>query len=378
MPDNVKRLCDLPCIPVQQVYIGSCTNASYTDIKKAALVLKGHHVHPDVSLTVSISTRQIFRELLCDSTITDLIDAGARITEIACGACCGLGQAPATNGVSVRTSNRNFSGRGGTKDAFLYLVSPEVAAATAVLGFLAEPGAVLDDLSPLAAVREPAGYHVDDSMLLAPPEDGRDVEIRRGPNIKPLPVNTPPAERLCADVSLKAGDNISTDDITPANAQLSSMRSNIPLIAEYAFSRYDPDFVSRAKEMGTSIIIAGENYGQGSSREHAAITPMFLGVKAVVAKSMARIHRNNLINHGVIPMLFENPSEYDGISLGDRLEIDSLPDQIVKRRVLIYNRTKGISFSVRLELSDTEVAIILAGGRLPYIKLYGGSNSDNK
>ena len=237
---------------------------------------------------------------------------------------------------------------------------------------------MLDDLSPLAAVREPAGYHVDDSMLLAPPEDGRDVEIRRGPNIKPLPVNTPPAERLCADVSLKAGDNISTDDITPANAQLSSMRSNIPLIAEYAFSRYDPDFVSRAKEMGTSIIIAGENYGQGSSREHAAITPMFLGVKAVVAKSMARIHRNNLINHGVIPMLFENPSEYDGISLGDRLEIDSLPDQIVKRRVLIYNRTKGISFSVRLELSDTEVAIILAGGRLPYIKLYGGSNSDNK
>ena len=378
MPDNVKRLCDLPCIPVQQVYIGSCTNASYTDIKKAALVLKGHHVHPDVSLTVSISTRQIFRELLCDSTITDLIDAGARITEIACGACCGLGQAPATNGVSVRTSNRNFSGRGGTKDAFLYLVGPEVAAATAVLGFLAEPGAVLDDLSPLAAVREPAGYHVDESMLLAPPEDGRDVEIRRGPNIKPLPVNTPPAERLCADVSLKAGDNISTDDITPANAQLSSMRSNIPLIAEYAFSRYDPDFVSRAKEMGTSIIIAGENYGQGSSREHAAITPMFLGVKAVVAKSMARIHRNNLINHGVIPMLFENPSEYDGISLGDRLEIDSLPDQIVKRRVLIYNRTKGISFSVRLELSDTEVAIILAGGRLPYIKLYGGSNSDNK
>lgn len=372
MPDNVKHVASLPRIPVQQVYIGSCTNASYADIKKAALLLKGRHVHPDISLTVSVSTRQIFRELLADGTIMDLIDAGARITEIACGACCGLGQAPATNGISVRTSNRNFVGRGGTKDAFLYLVSPEVAATTAVLGYLAEPHALLSDLLPLSAIHEPELYHIDDSMLLVPPIDRHSVEIRRGPNIKPLPVNTPPVEQLRAAVSLKAGDNISTDDITPANAALSSMRSNIPLIAEYAYSRYDPDFVTRAKELRVSIIIAGENYGQGSSREHAAITPMFLGVKAVVAKSMARIHKNNLINHGVLPMLFNDPADYDRIELGDLLEIDGLPGQIVQRSVLIHNRTKGISFSVRLELSDTEVDVLLVGGRLAYLKQQSG------
>ncbi|MEG1848994.1 MAG: aconitate hydratase, partial [Oscillospiraceae bacterium] len=293
-PDHVRPVREVSGVKVQQVYIGSCTNGSYSDIAKAAAVLKGRHVHEDVSLTVSVSTRQIYKQLLRDGVIEDLIDSGARLTEIACGACCGIGQAPPTGGVSVRTSNRNFKGRGGTADAKLYLVSPEVAAATAVLGHLAVPSDVLEDLSGLKKICEPDHYPVDDSMLLSPPEDGSEISIIRGPNIKPLPVNTPLPECLTATVSLKAGDHVSTDDITPANAQFSSMRSNIPLIAEYAFNRYDPEFVARAKAMGVSILIGGENYGQGSSREHAAITPMFLGVKAVIAKSMARIHKGNL------------------------------------------------------------------------------------
>ena len=367
MPDNVKPVSEVAGIKVQQVYIGSCTNASYTDIKKAALLLKGRKVHEDVSLTVSPSTRQIFRKLLDEGVIADLIDAGARITEICCGACCGIGQAPATGGVSVRTSNRNFKGRGGTADAQLYLSGPEIAAACAITGVIIDPRDIME-LTPLAEVEEPEHYRIDDSMFIPPLEDTTDVQVVRGPNIKPLPINDPPVERLEAQISLKAGDNISTDDITPANAQFSSMRSNIPLIAEHAYSRYDPQFVSRAREMGVSIIVGGENYGQGSSREHAAITPMFLGVKAVIAKSIARIHKNNLINHGVLPMVFRDPADYDALSLGDALEAINLPVQLAARQVTFRNRTTGKSFDTLLELSDTEIAILLAGGQLPYIK----------
>lgn len=367
-PDQVKRISELPHTAVQQVFIGSCTNASYADIKKAALVLKGKTVHDDVSCTLSVSTRQIYKKLLREGIIEDLIDSGVRILENACGPCCGIGQAPPTKGVSVRTSNRNFPGRSGTADSYLYLASPEVAAACAVKGYICEAKDVMEDITVLADVREAEEYPVDDRLIIKPLADGSDVEIIRGPNIKPLPVNTAPPETLNASVSLKAGDNISTDDITPANAQFSSMRSNIPLIAEYAYSRYDPEFVSRAKEMKTSIIIGGENYGQGSSREHAAITPMFLGVKAVVVKSMARIHKNNLINHGVIPMLFENPDDYDTISLGDEIEIRNLPESMKKRRVVINNKTTGTEFAARLDLSDIEIDILLRGGQLAYIK----------
>ncbi|QAT49249.1 aconitate hydratase [Caproiciproducens sp. NJN-50] len=368
MPDNVKTIREVHDIPVQQVYIGSCTNASYADIKKAAVILKGRTVNENVSLTVSVATRQTFRQLLKEGIITDLVDSGARITEIACGACPGIGQAPPTGGVSVRTSNRNFRGRGGTADAKLFLVSPEVAAATAITGFITDPVDILGDLSGLGEIREPANYPIDDTMIIAPPADSSSVEIIRGPNIKPLPVNTPPAETIKAKISLKAGDNISTDDITPGSAQFSSMRSNIPLIAQYAFNRYDPSFVARAKEFGTSIIVGGENYGQGSSREHAAICPMFLGVKAIVAKSMARIHKNNLINHGVIPLLFQNPADYDGLSLGDELEIDDSANQIRGRKVIVRNLTKGTAFEARLDLSDVEIEIVLSGGQLSYIK----------
>lgn len=367
-PDQVRPVSECQGVKVQQVFIGSCTNASYADIKKAAAVLKGKKVHEDVSCTCAVSTRQIFKKLLKDGIIEDLIDSGVRITEIACGACTGIGQAPATKGVSVRTSNRNFPGRGGTADASLYLVSPEVAAACAVKGYICEPKEVMDDVSVLSDIKEAPEYPVDDSMIIEPLKDGSDVEIIRGPNIKPLPINAAPTQELHAKVSLKAGDNVTTDDITPANAQFSSMRSNIPLIAEYAYNRYDKDFVARAKEMKTSVIIGGENYGQGSSREHAAITPMFLGVKAVIVKSLARIHKNNLINHGVIPMLFENPSDYDAIQLGDEIEIHNLLDGMKEKRLVVENKTRRTSFMTRLDLSDTEVEILLKGGQLAYIK----------
>ena len=367
-PGNVTSVREVPKLPVQQVFIGSCTNASYADIKKAAAVLKGRKVNDSVSLTVAISTRQIFKMLLDEGVVGDLVDSGARITEIACGACTGIGQAPATGGISVRTSNRNFKGRGGTADAKLYLVSPEVAAATAITGFITDPKDVLDDLSVLSEIHEPPVYPVNDNMLIAPIEDGSAVEIIRGPNIKPLPVNDAPAGTLKAQISLKAGDNITTDDITPASAEFSSMRSNIPLIAKYAYSRYDPEFVSRAQSMKTSIIVGGENYGQGSSREHAAITPMYLGVKAVIVKSMARIHRNNLINHGVVPMIFDDPSDYDRLDLADQLEIENWPEQIRSKSITVKNLTKGFSFKASLPLTDYEVQILLCGGLLANIK----------
>jgi len=368
MPDNVKTVREVEKHPVRQVYIGSCTNASYSDIKKAALLLKGRKVHDDVNLTVSVSTRQIFRKLLDEGHIADLVDAGARITEFACGACAGIGQAPATNGVSVRTSNRNFKGRGGTPDARIYLVGPETAAATAIKGVLAAPSEIMEDLSLLADVREPESLPINDNLLIPPLANTHDVEIIRGPNIKPLPVNTPLPDRIDARVSLKTGDNISTDDITPAGAEFSSMRSNIPLIAEYAFFRYDPAFVARAKEMKNSFIVGGENYGQGSSREHAAITPMFLGVKAVIVKSLARIHRNNLINYGVLPLLFANPADYDGISLGDELVIEGWRQQVPSGVVRIENLTKKAYFTAVAELSGEEKDIVLCGGRLSKVK----------
>ncbi|MDR1703407.1 MAG: aconitate hydratase [Clostridiales bacterium] len=374
MPDNVRPVSEAAGVKVNQVYIGSCTNGSYADIAKAARILKGRRVHEDVSLTVAPATRQIFRELLEDGIITDLIDAGARITEICCGACCGIGQAPPTGGVSVRTSNRNFKGRGGTEDAKLYITGPETAAASAITGRITDPRAVFD-CAKLLDIKEPEHYHTDDSMILPPILDTADIEIIRGPNIKPLPVNAAPPAALSVRVSLKTGDNISTDDITPAGAQFSSMRSNIPLIAEYAFSRYDPDFVSRAKGSAPSVIVGGENYGQGSSREHAAITPMFLGVKAVIAKSIARIHRNNLINHGVIPMFFENKDDYGRVELGDELEAAALAEQLKEGRIIFKNVTRNVSFAAITDLTASETAIILSGGTLNWIKAQNSQSS---
>ena len=370
-PDNVIPLKDVERKPVQQVFIGSCTNTSYADVAKAALVFKGRHVNDNVSCTCGIASRQTYKELLRDGYLDMLIDAGVRILEIACGPCCAIGQTPATEGIAVRTSNRNFKGRAGNPTAKIYLVSPESAAATAIKGTFASAEEILgDDVKKLAEIHEPEEYIVNDSMIIKPlpKEEAEKVEIVKGPNIKFLPVPEEPTQHLCVPVSLKGRDNISTDDITPASAEFSSMRSNIPLMSKYCYHRYDPEFSERAKAMGKSIIIGGENYGQGSSREHAAINPMYLGVKCVIAKSIARIHKGNLVNHGIIPMLFDDPAAYDRIDQGDELEINNLLDQIPTRKVLVANKTKGFRFSVNLDLSDNEVEVVLSGGQLRYLK----------
>ena len=370
-PDNVMPLKDAEKKRVQQVFIGSCTNASYSDIAKVALVLQGRHVNEDVSCTCAVSSKQVYKQLLRDGYLEMLIDAGVRILETACGPCCAIGQSPATKGVAVRTSNRNFKGRAGNPTAEIYLVSPESAAATAILGTFATAEDILgEDVAKLAEIHEPEVYPVDDSMIIKPlpEEDAKKVEVVKGPNIKFLPVPEQPTEHLCVPVSLKTVDNITTDDITPASAEFSSMRSNIPLMSQYCYHRYDPEFAARAIEMGQSIIIGGENYGQGSSREHAAINPMYLAVRAVIAKSIARIHKGNLINHGIIPMIFEDPADYDKIEQGDELEINGLLEQMQTKEVEVRDNTKGVTFKARLELSDSELEVISCGGQLRYLK----------
>lgn len=370
-PDNVMPIKEVEKRKVQQVFIGSCTNASYADIAKAAMVFKGRHVNDDVSCTCGVASKQTYRELLRDGYIDILLQAGVRMLEISCGPCCAIGQTPATNGVAVRTSNRNFKGRAGNPTADIYLVSPESAAATAIMGTFATAEEVMgEDVAELAKITEPEEYLIDDSMIIKPLplEEAKKVELVKGPNIKFLPIPEPPQQDLCVPVSLKTLDNVSTDDITPASAEFSSMRSNIPLMSKYCYHRYAPDFAARAKEMKRSIIIGGENYGQGSSREHAAINPMYLGVKAVIAKSIARIHKGNLVNHGIIPMLFEDPSVYDHIELEDYIEIDNLLDQIPTRRIKVQDKTKGFEFYVTLDLTDNEIEVVLSGGQLSYLK----------
>lgn len=370
-PDNVTTIRQVEKKKVQQVLIGGCTNGSYKDIAKAALVLKGHHVHEDVSCTCAVSSKQIYKQLMRDGYIEMLMDAGVRMLELACGPCCAIGQSPATDGVAVRTTNRNFKGRAGNPTAKVYLVSPESAAACAITGTFSTAEEILgESVRILETIREPEEYPIDDSQLIPPlpQEDAAKVEIIRGPGIAPLPIPDAPEQHLKCKVSLKTVDNITTDDITPASAEFSSMRSNIPLMSQYCYCRYDPDFAARAKALGKSIIIGGENYGQGSSREHAAINPMYLGVKAVIAKSMARIHKGNLVNHGIIPMLFADPADYDRLDQMDELEIDGLRDQIAERRVLVMDKTKGFSFEAVLDLSDSELEVILCGGQLRYLK----------
>lgn len=371
LPDNVKPVSEVEKLPVRQVFIGSCTNASYADVAKAATVLQGHHVHESVSCTCGISSRQTYRELLRDGYIDILLESGVRLLEIACGPCCAIGQTPPTDGVAVRTSNRNFKGRAGSSSAKIYLASPETAAATAIMGTFATAEDIMgEDAAILGRIGEPESYIVDDSMILQPlaPTEAAKVEVVRGPNIKYLPVPDIPEQTLCAAVSLKARDNVSTDDITPASAEFSSMRSNIPLMSQYCYHRYDPTFAERAREMGRSIIVGGENYGQGSSREHAAINPMYLGVKCVIAKSIARIHKGNLVNHGIIPMLFDDATAYDSIDQMDELEIENLLDQIPTRHVKVHNKTKHFTFTVSLDLTDNEIDVVLAGGQLRYLK----------
>lgn len=370
-PDHVIPACEAPKQQVSQVFIGSCTNTSYADVAKTALVLRGHHVNENVQCTCGICSRQTYKALMKDGYIDMLIDAGVRMLEISCGPCCAIGQTPPTNGIAVRTSNRNFKGRAGNPNAKIYLVSPETAAATAIRGTLTTAEEILGDQTGiLDGIHEPEVYDSNDNMLIPPlpRKEAEKVPLVKGPNIQYLPVPEKPDEVLDAKVSLKGTDNISTDDITPASAELSSMRANIPLMSRYCYMRYDPKFAERAGKLGHSIIVAGENYGQGSSREHAAINPMYLGVRCVIAKSIARIHRGNLINHGIVPMYFENKEDYDGIDLLDELRIDNFPKQITGKRVLVQNVTKNTSFYAVLDLSPAEMEVVLDGGQLRHLK----------
>ena len=361
-PGNVKPVSEVEGIPVDQVCIGSCTNSSLRDMKVVANLLKGRKVHPRVSLTISPGSRQVVLHLIESRELSYIVEAGARILENACGPCIGMGQAPPTDGVSVRTFNRNFLGRSGTKSAKVYLASPETAVACAVSGEITDPR----KLGEYPKIELPERFIIDDSMIIPPPEDGSKVEIIRGPNIKPLPEFKPLPEKLEGEVLIKVGDDITTDHIMPAGAKILPLRSNIPEISKHVFEVVDPNFYSRAMEKGGGFIIGGENYGQGSSREHAALAPKYLGVKAVIAKSFARIHLANLINFGIVPLLFENKDDYDKIEQNDKLEIDL--STLEQGKVIARNVSKNVEIPLVHTLSRRDIIILKAGGKLMYIR----------
>lgn len=367
-PDNVKSVAEIGAMKIDQVCIGSCTNSSLMDMLKVAHILKGKTVHPDVSLSIAPGSKQVLNMLAQNGALAIMIDAGARILESACGPCIGMGQSPNSKGISLRTFNRNFEGRSGTKDAQIYLVSPEMAAVSALKGVLTDPR----ELGEMPEFKMPEEFIINDNMITAPiPEAEMDtVEILRGPNIKPFPITKPLAENITAQCSLKVGDNITTDHIMPAGAKILPLRSNIPAISKFCFTVCDEEFPARAEKLGQSIIVGGSNYGQGSSREHAALAPLHLGVKAVLVKSFARIHRSNLINAGILPLTFVNEADYDKISQGDEL---SLPDvrkliEAGKTELNLKNITTGENIPVLCELSGRTKDIILAGGLLDYTR----------
>ena len=365
-PDHIKNVADIQGLKVDQVAIGSCTNSSYTDMMTVASLLKGKSVHPDVSLVIAPGSKQVMNMLAANGALADIISAGARILECGCGPCIGMGQAPATNAVSLRTVNRNFEGRSGTKSAQVYIVSPETAVASALAGVVTDPHCLGD--APLISM--PAHFMVNDNLILPPAADGTDVKVVRGPNIQPFPKNTKVPKEIKGSSLIKVEDNITTDHIMPSNAKL--LRSNVPYLADYCLTPCDAEFPARAKKAGGGFIIAGQNYGQGSSREHAALAPLQLGVKGVIAKSFARIHMANLINNGILPLVFVNEWDYDSIQLGDELIIKYAADQIsgaVKGQDVIVSCTQtGKDFATRLNISDRQAEILLAGGLLNYTK----------
>lgn len=365
-PDNVVKVSEIEGTKVDQVAIGSCTNSSLRDLMVVAGALKGKTVHPTVSLAISPGSKQVFEMVSRNGALADMISAGARILESACGPCIGMGQSPKTNAVSIRTFNRNFEGRSGTKSAQVYLAGPEVAVAAALTGVITDPR----KLGEPVKFDVPEKYLVDDRMVLAPSENPDEVEIVRGPNIKPLPQNTQLLETLSGKILLKVGDNITTDHIMPAGSKVLPLRSNIPAISEYVFTAVDPDFPKRAKLYGGGFILGGDNYGQGSSREHAALAPMYLGVKAVIVKSFARIHRQNLINFGILPLKLVDPADYDLINQLDDVEIPNVAEMLKKGETTfqLLDKTSGTSIAVTYDLSPREREIVLAGGRLNYIK----------
>ena len=367
-PDNVKSVNEIGKIKIDQVCIGSCTNSSLMDMLKVAHILKGRTVHPDVSLSIAPGSKQVLNMLAENGTLSVMIDAGARILESACGPCIGMGQSPNSKGISLRTFNRNFEGRSGTKDGQIYLVSPEVAAASAIAGVFTDPR----ELGDMPEFKLPEVFKINDNMVVPPIAEAEmdSVEILRGPNIKPFPETSPLDASIDAGVSLKVGDNITTDHIMPAGAKILPLRSNIPAISQHCFTICDEQFPSRAKEMGKSIIVGGSNYGQGSSREHAALAPLYLGIKAVLVKSFARIHRANLINAGILPLTFVNEADYDAISQGNELILDNVRAEIEagKSELTVVNKTTGKEIPVLCELSGRTKDIILAGGLLDYTR----------
>ena len=360
LPDNVCKVKEWKNVKVNQVAIGSCTNSSFKDLMTVAKILKGKTIHPDVSLVISPGSRQALNMISKNGAIADIVAAGGRIVESTCGPCIGMGQAPSTNAVSVRTFNRNFLGRSGTKSAQVYLASPEVAAACALTGKITDPR-ILGKNQP--KIQIPKTFDVNDNMIIPPTR--KKVEIVRGPNIKPLPIKGKLPDKLSGKVLLKVEDNITTDHIMPAGAKILPLRSNVPAISEYVFNVIDADFPKRAKEAGGGFVIGGSNYGQGSSREHAALAPMFLGVKAVLTKSFARIHLANLINFGILPINFANENDYAKIDQEDGLELDV---SNLSGNLILKNITKGVDIPIVHSLSSRDIAILKAGGSLGYAK----------
>ncbi len=365
MPDNVDTVRNIGPIKIDQVFIGSCTNSSYRDMMLTAKILKGKTVHPDISLVIGPGSKQVLNMIAQNGALADMIAAGARILESACGPCIGMGQAPRTNAVSLRTNNRNFEGRSGTASAGVYIVSPETAAVSALTGVLTDPRTFGEAFK----IDMPKSFLINDNMIDAPADEGENIEVVRGPNIKPFPVNVKLPEALEGKALIKVGDNITTDHIMPSNAKLLPYRSNIPYLSEFCLVPCDPDFPKRAKEHGGGFIIGGVNYGQGSSREHAALVPLYLGIKAVIAKSFARIHMANLINSGIIPLTFNNEDDYGKISEGDVLLLDNIRENIKEGKpIVLKNKTKNISIPLEVVLSERQRNIILEGGLLNYTK----------
>ena len=367
-PDNVKSVNEIGKLKIDQVCIGSCTNSSYVDMMKVAHILKGKTVDPSVSLAIAPGSKQVLNMIAENGALADMIAAGARILESACGPCIGMGQSPNSKGVSLRTFNRNFEGRSGTKDGQIYLVSPEMAAVSALTGYLTDPRTLGD----MPEFKLPEHFKINDNMVV-PPVDEADmdsVEVLRGPNIKPFPQTSPLDDSIDCQVSLKVGDNITTDHIMPAGAKILPLRSNIPAISQHCFTVCDEDFPRRAKNMGKSIIVGGSNYGQGSSREHAALAPLYLGIKAVLVKSFARIHRANLINAGILPLTFVNEADYDKINQGDEIVLADVRADVEAdmSHLTIVNKTTGAEIPVLCELTGRTKDIILAGGLLDYTR----------
>ena len=363
-PDNIARVADCDVPEVRQVNIGSCTNSSYRDLMMVAGMLEGKNIHPNVSLNITPGSRQVLHMLAANGALAKIVAAGARIHESTCNGCIGMGGAPGTGVVSVRTYNRNFKGRSGNKEDMVYLASPETAAATALTGRLTDPR----DMGDYPAVEQPDSFHIDDSMLIQPAADPSGVEIIRGPNIQPLPRKQRLENEIEDEVLLVVGDNITTDHIMPAGPKILPLRSNIPAISEHVYEQVDPTFASRAKTAGGGVIVGGENYGQGSSREHAALAPMYLGITAVLAKSFARIHKANLVNNGIIPIVVDEES-YDNIKQGDRLSIKGIVENISEGRAPeVVNVTKKTALKTDIELGDRDRKVLLAGGLLNYMK----------